>query len=158
MSGIKGRDTKIELVIRRALHSRGLRYRLHTRALPGRPDMAFAGRRAVVLVNGCFWHGHDCPLFRLPGSNGAFWRAKIDANRARDERTLASLQHLGWRTSVVWECALRGQPQSAVTGVADRLEQWLKNGTGNLDLRGGGTPVRPSASRATTDVAQTVAL
>lgn len=136
MSGIGGRNTKIELTVRKALHARGLRYRLHNRNLPGRPDMAFIGAKAAVFMNGCFWHGHDCPLFRLPGSNTEFWRAKIDANRSRDIVTLDALHAMGWRTAVVWECAMRGRPADELSVLLGRLEEWIRDGFGHLDVRG----------------------
>lgn len=136
MSGIRGRDTKIELVVRKALHARGLRYRLHNRMLPGRPDMAFSGAKAVIFMNGCFWHGHDCPFFRLPASNTEFWQAKIEANRVRDVRSLEALHALGWRTAVVWECSIRNRPMEGFVDLLDQLEEWIRKGSGNLDLRG----------------------
>ena len=136
MAGIRGKDTKIELVIRGALHKRGLRYRLHNRKLPGRPDMTFAGRRVAIFINGCFWHGHDCPLFRLPRSNTVIWDKKISSNRARDARSLQALHDLGWRTAVVWECAMRKRPPEDVNILANALEAWIRAGGGNLELRG----------------------
>jgi DNA mismatch endonuclease, patch repair protein len=135
MSGIRGRDTKIELLVRKALHARGLRYKLHNRKLPGRPDVAFIGAKAAVFLNGCFWHAHDCPLFRLPASNTEFWRAKFETNRSRDVASLEALHAMGWRTAVVWECAVRGRPACEFTGLLDRLEEWIRKGSGNLDCR-----------------------
>ena len=82
MAGIRSTNTRPELAIRKALHAAGFRYRLHPRDVPGKPDMAFARYRAAVFVNGCFWHGHDCPLFRLPDTRREFWSAKIERNRA----------------------------------------------------------------------------
>lgn len=108
MSRVRGKDTKPELLIRRALHASGLRYRLHGAQLPGRPDLVFPGRRAVVFVHGCFWHGHHCPLFRLPATRTPFWSAKIGKNRARDAATEAALVAAGWRVLTIWECAIRG--------------------------------------------------
>ena len=136
MSGIRGRNTKIEMMVRKALHARGLRYRLHSRKLPGKPDMAFASAKAAVFMNGCFWHGHNCPLFRLPGTNTEFWRNKIDGNRARDERSLEALEALGWRTAVVWECAMRGRPVQEFTELVSGLESWIRTGSGNIERRG----------------------
>lgn len=135
MSGIRGSNTKIEMLVRSALHARGLRYRLHSRKLPGRPDMAFTGARAAVFMNGCFWHGHDCPLFRLPGTNTEFWRSKIEGNRARDLRSLAALHAQGWRTAVVWECAMRGRPVAEFDDLIEGLHGWLRDGTGNIERR-----------------------
>ncbi len=120
MSRIRGRDTRPELLLRRGLHRRGFRYRLHRRDLPGRPDLIFAGRRAVVFVHGCFWHGHRCPMCKAPATRPEFWDSKIAANRARDLAAIGRLGEAGWRVLVVWECALRGParlPQSEVLDV-----------------------------------------
>lgn len=108
MSRIRGKDTKPEMLLRRGLHAMGLRYRLHVRDLPGRPDLVFPRHRAVILVHGCFWHGHDCPLFRLPATRPEFWAAKIAGNRTRDQRTAGALHAAGWRVLTVWECCLKG--------------------------------------------------
>lgn len=136
MARIRGRDTKPELLVRRALHARGFRYRLHAKELPGRPDMVFPRRRAVILVHGCFWHGHDCPLFRLPGSRREFWEAKITGNRARDGVVLARLRELGWRALLVWECGFRGPGQLGLDVVVDRCESWLCSDEAAGEVRG----------------------
>lgn len=96
MSRIRGRDTKPEMLIRRGLHARGLRYRLQDRSLPGRPDLVFPRHHAVILVHGCFWHGHDCPMFRLPATRREFWSAKIESNRNRDVKAHDALLCLDW--------------------------------------------------------------
>lgn len=108
MRMIKGRDTKPEILIRKALHRAGMRYKLHVASIPGRPDIVFPRYRAIVQVNGCFWHGHDCPLFRLPSTRREFWEAKINGNRVRDQATQAAQQEANWRAFVVWECSLKG--------------------------------------------------
>src|SRR5258707_1082131 len=90
----------------RGVQTEGFRYRLHVRALPGSPDLVFPARRAIIFVHGCFWHGHDCELFKLPASNTAFWEAKISRNQARDQLAIAALIKAGWRILDVWECAL----------------------------------------------------
>ncbi|MGU7783306.1 very short patch repair endonuclease [Burkholderia sp. PU8-34] len=124
MSGIRGRHTKPELVVRRMLHAAGFRYRLHRRDLPGTPDLVLPKHRAVVMVHGCFWHVHEgCRFATIPASNSEFWREKLARNRERDRRQLEALQSLGWRVLVVWECSTR-------TGeLRDRLEpeliRWL---------------------------------
>jgi DNA mismatch endonuclease (patch repair protein) len=125
MSRIRGRDTRPEMLIRRGLHGRGYRYSLHVRNLPGRPDLAFFRHRAVIFVHGCFWHGHDCPMFRLPATRADFWRAKIDTNRARDEAAGAALTESGWRSLIVWECALRGPARLELTTVLDGCVRFL---------------------------------
>src|SRR5688572_11362784 len=97
MAGIRSGNTKPELTIRKALHRLGLRYRLHTKGVPGRPDMVFASRKATVFVHGCFWHGHDCRYFRMPTTRPEFWTAKIRANQKRDMVVSELLAEDGWR-------------------------------------------------------------
>jgi DNA mismatch endonuclease, patch repair protein len=112
MALVRGHDTKPEMRVRRALHAAGLRYRLHAKVLPGRPDLIFPSRRVVVFVHGCFWHRHpdpDCKLARLPKSRLDFWLPKLEGNRARDERVKAELEGLGWRVFEVWECQLNSE-------------------------------------------------
>lgn len=108
MRRVKARDTGPERAVRRLLTAMGLRYRLHREDLPGRPDLALGPRRVALFVHGCFWHGHDCPRgARQPKQNAAYWRAKIDGNRARDARNAAELSAGGWRALTVWECELK---------------------------------------------------
>jgi DNA mismatch endonuclease, patch repair protein len=122
MSRVRGRDTKPELIVRKALHARGYRYRLHDKRLPGRPDIVFPARRKAVLVNGCFWHMHEgCALARMPKSRLDFWRGKLEANRARDVIKLEQLRELGWDVEIVWECQIRDMDV-----VMERLENFLK--------------------------------
>lgn len=111
MSGIRGRDTKPELMIRRHLHALGFRYRLFVRALPGRPDIVLPKWGGVVFVHGCFWHGHlGCSFFRLPKTRSEFWETKIERNAERDNIAIEQLRAAGWRVAVIWECALRKNP------------------------------------------------
>jgi DNA mismatch endonuclease (patch repair protein) len=112
-------------VLRRGLHAMGFRFRLHRKDLPGRPDLVFPRYRAAVLVNGCFWHGHDCPLFKLPETRRDFWAAKIEGNRARDGRNVASLAAAGWRVLVAWECALKGTARLPPNAVISQIASWL---------------------------------
>jgi DNA mismatch endonuclease (patch repair protein) len=108
MRAIKAKDTSPELAVRRLIHSLGYRYRLHDTALPGKPDLVFAGRRKVVFVHGCFWHQHECRLGSVVAkTNAEFWRDKRAGNQARDTRVKARLEELGWSVCVVWECELR---------------------------------------------------
>lgn len=109
MRRVKARDTGPELRLRRLLRDMGHGgYRLHRRDLPGRPDVAFVGRRIALFVHGCFWHGHECERgARAPKANAAYWTAKIGRNRARDAAALAALAAAGWRAEVVWECEMR---------------------------------------------------
>jgi DNA mismatch endonuclease, patch repair protein len=107
MSRVKSRDTTPERTLRRMIHAEGYRYRLHQKTLPGKPDIVFAGRKRVIFVHGCFWHGHECGKGRLPKSNAAFWRAKVKANRARDSRHVKALEGLGWGVLTIWQCELK---------------------------------------------------
>lgn len=113
MSGIRGQNTRPEMIVRRMLHAAGYRYRLHDRSLPGKPDLVFPGRKAVIFVNGCFWHGHDCHLFRWPGTRTDFWRDKISTNVRRDRGTRGQLAEMGWRVGEIWECSLKGRERCA---------------------------------------------
>jgi DNA mismatch endonuclease (patch repair protein) len=124
MSGIRGRNTKPEILIRSLLHRRGFRFRLDARDLPGRPDIVLPRYRAVIFVHGCFWHGHDCHLFKWPQTRPEFWRDKISRNRANDARAQAALLDADWRVATVWECALRGANRD-LDGVLQRLVDWL---------------------------------
>lgn len=134
MSGIRGKDTGPERLVRSLLHRRGFRFRLHANELPGRPDIVFPRFRAVVQVHGCFWHGHNCPLFRLPSTRPEFWKAKITRNRENDERSEQSLADLGWRVAIVWECALRGKSKMPPKALADALTEWLHGNAGTLRI------------------------
>jgi DNA mismatch endonuclease (patch repair protein) len=124
MSGIRGRNTKPEILIRSLLHRRGFRFRLNARDLAGRPDIVLPRYRAVIFVHGCFWHGHDCHLFKWPQTRPEFWRDKIGRNRANDAKAQAALLEAGWRVATVWECALRGANRD-IDGVLQRLIDWL---------------------------------
>lgn len=136
MSAIRGKNTKPEHQIRRALHARGFRFRLHSAGLPGRPDLVLRKYRAVIFVHGCFWHGHNCPLFRLPATRTAFWEAKITGNRARDTRQEAELLADGWRVAKIWECALKGPERIGADAVAGALAAWLPEDGARLEMRG----------------------
>lgn len=127
MAAVRGRDTAPERSIRSALHARGYRFRVDARDLPGRPDLKLTRHGAVVFVHGCFWHGHDCPRFRAPSSNTAFWLAKIEGNRSRDRRVVDELLAAGWRVAVVWECALAAAGRSgAPDPLVDALCRWIE--------------------------------
>jgi len=124
MSGIRGKNTKPEILIRSKLHRQGFRFRLHVRDLPGKPDIVLPRYRAAIFVHGCFWHGHDCPLFKLPSTRRDFWREKIERNQKNDLNAKKLLLDSGWRVGVVWECAIRGADKD-IDGVAQRLGEWL---------------------------------
>lgn len=137
MAAIRDKDTKPEMLLRRALHAKGFRYRLHDRRLPGRPDLVFPKYRAVVFVNGCFWHGHQCDQFRWPKTREEFWRAKIGGNVARDDVNIAALHDVGWRVGIVWECAMKGKGRLGVDAVVDAVARWLSFDGGDLIVQGG---------------------
>ena len=136
MAGIKGVDTKPELLLRKGLHSRGLRFRLHDKRLPGKPDMVFPKYRAVILTNGCFWHKHDCHLFKWPSTHQEFWRDKIVRNCERDELNYRLLAESGWRIAKIWECALKGKLRWSDEDVIDLCESWLKGTELRLEVIG----------------------
>lgn len=133
MAGIRATDTKPEMIVRRALHAAGFRYVLHDRRLSGRPDVVLPRWRAVIFVNGCFWHGHACRYFRLPASRPEFWSAKIEANRSRDAVALAALAASGWRAATVWECALR-ESEAARAATIRHLVKWLRSSQAQLEI------------------------
>ena len=136
MSGIRSRDTRPEMVIRRGLHARGYRYRLHSRRLPGKPDLVFKSRKAVIFVHGCFWHGHPCHLFKWPATRAAWWRAKIEGNRARDASVRDQIADMGWRQLRVWECALKGVNRRSPDVVIEEVAAWLEGDEADSDIRG----------------------
>lgn len=133
MAGIRGKDTKPELALRRALHARGFRYRLHSNGVPGRPDLIFPKFRAAVFVHGCFWHRHaGCRYTTTPAARPEFWQSKFEANVARDCVVREALIQAGWRVVTVWECALRKTDQ--VVAAADLLAAWLPSDGTQLDI------------------------
>lgn len=136
MSGIRGKNTKPELAIRSALHRAGFRFRLHRKDLPGRPDLVFPRYNAVLFVHGCFWHGHECHLFRWPKSREDFWREKIGKNIARDLAQYQALADSGWRVGMIWECALKGKARLPFDEVVDQCSIWLKSGIKTFEVSG----------------------
>lgn len=119
MAAIRGKDTKPEMLVRRAIHAAGFRYRLHRRDLPGSPDIVLTRLRTVVFVHGCFWHHHGCAKSVWPKTRAAFWRAKIEANIARDRRVRVFLRQAGWRVEQIWECELKSG--GSLKALVDRL-------------------------------------
>ncbi len=137
MAGIKGKDTKPEILVRQLLHRNGFRFRLHQKHLPGRPDIVLKRYNAVIFVNGCFWHGHQrCHLFRLPKSRRDFWEDKISANRERDGRKRKALLELGWRVGVIWECAIKGKTALDHTKLMAELLGFIQGDERSFDLTG----------------------
>ncbi|RWQ14820.1 very short patch repair endonuclease [Mesorhizobium sp.] len=138
MAGIRGTNTKPELILRHGLHALGFRFRLHDRKLPGRPDIVLPRYRAVIFAHGCFWHGHDCHLFRMPSTRPEFWEAKIVKNREMDVRAFDALAKLGWRLGTVWECALKGRTRLPLEDVIGECADWLRSDVPSLEIRGSG--------------------
>lgn len=135
MSGIRGRNTRPEILVRSKLHHLGFRFRLHVRDMPGKPDLVFPRYHAVIFVNGCFWHGHNCPFFAAPETHKDFWCDKIASNKANDRKVRNLLLAEGWRVGVVWECALRGARKDS-DEVARRLGTWLRSNGNSVEVRG----------------------
>ncbi len=121
MGRVKGADTKPEMVVRRLVHAMGYRYRLHSRDLPGKPDIVFRRKKKVIFVHGCFWHRHPgCKLARIPKSRLDFWVPKLEGNRERDIRNQGTLRRMGWRVLVIWECEIGDRGE-----LGNRIEEFL---------------------------------
>ncbi len=124
MRRIRGKDTEPEWIVRRLVYALGVRYRLHRKDLPGKPDLAFIGKRKLIFVHGCFWHQHpepSCKIARLPKSRTDYWLPKLERNRSRDQQHLAALQDAGWDVLVIWECEVRDE-----AALAKRIKRFLK--------------------------------
>lgn len=135
MSGIRGRNTKPEILVRNLLHRQGFRFRLHVSNLSGRPDIVLPRYHAVIFVHGCFWHGHDCEYFKWPQTRPEFWREKIERNCSNDLKVRKALKKAGWRVGIVWECALRGAGKD--TGnITRRMCNWLHGDKPSMEIRG----------------------
>ncbi|HGY1050431.1 TPA: very short patch repair endonuclease [Aeromonas salmonicida subsp. pectinolytica] len=130
MSGIRSKNTKPELILRRFLHAKGFRFRLHASSLPGRPDLVLAKYKLCIFVNGCFWHRHpSCKYATMPKSNSDFWQKKFSANVRRDTHAILQLQTQGWRVFIIWECGLRDFDTTSL----EQLTELIKGYTNNLD-------------------------
>lgn len=136
MSRIRGKDTKPEMMLRRGLHAAGLRFRLHVRSLPGRPDLVFPRHKAVIMVHGCFWHGHNCSLFKWPATRPEFWQTKITANQERDQSVLELLLSANWRVLTVWECCLKGRARRPVAEVIEQCARFVRGHETQAELIG----------------------
>lgn len=134
MASIKAKDTMPEMVIRKALHKRGFRYRLHDKGLPGKPDIVLPRYKAIVEINGCFWHGHNCYLFKLPSTRQNFWRSKISRNRERESINHKLLESAGWRVLVIWECAITGKSRIPLDDLVAEISDWILQGKGSEQI------------------------
>jgi DNA mismatch endonuclease (patch repair protein) len=128
MSGIKGKNSLPEMLVRKALFAMGYRFRLHRRDLPGTPDIAMPGRKIAIFVHGCFWHAHQgCKYAKTPSTRTQFWTAKLQGNVARDQRAADKLAEMGWRVLNVWECSTRDA--EAAAGLPEALRSWIDGDT-----------------------------
>ncbi|HCC3245758.1 TPA: DNA mismatch endonuclease Vsr [Legionella pneumophila subsp. pneumophila] len=130
MAGIRNKNTRPEMIIRKELFARGYRYRLHRDELPGTPDLTLPKYNTVIFINGCFWHCHDCHLFKWPQTRKDFWETKILSNKTRDELNRKILLEAGWRILDIWECALKGKTKLEQVQLISEIESWL---AGNSD-------------------------
>ncbi|XZG70281.1 very short patch repair endonuclease [Chitinibacteraceae bacterium HSL-7] len=147
MSGIRSKNTKPEMLIRKALHARGFRFRLHVKDLPGKPDLVFPKYKAVIFIHGCFWHGHNCRYFQLPKTREEFWRAKINANQMRDHCQVTSLKQRGWRVLVIWECATKADATGGkLSTVIDWVGEWLIMGVSSFQINESGIQPLPCST------------
>lgn len=135
MSGIKGKNTKPEILIRSLLHQGGFRFRIHDNNLPGQPDIVLKKYRAVIFIHGCFWHRHECHLFKWPKTRSEFWKNKINRNHEKDIRTLRELEALGWRVCIVWECAVKGANKD-FKKITMQLVSWLNSKKEFMEISG----------------------
>lgn len=129
MSNIRSKNTSPELLIRRALHARGFRFRVHAKNLPGTPDLVLPKFNAVIFIHGCFWHGHDCRHFKIPQTRQAFWIEKIGKNRIRDKQQMDTLRAANWKVLVVWECAVRAMKKQKTPALIDLITCWFQQGS-----------------------------
>ena len=140
MSGIKGKNTKPELLIRKALFEKGFRYNLHgkfrDKKLPGKPDLVFPKYNAVIFIHGCFWHGHNCHLFKWPSTRPKFWKEKINRNGEVDKRNYLGLKREGWWILTIWECALKGKTRLNQDKVIRSVTNWLEYGLRDKVIKG----------------------
>jgi len=150
MSAVRGKNTRVELEVRRRLFAMGFRYRLHANWLPGKPDLVFPKHRAAVFVHGCFWHMHGCHLSQFPATRRAWWQRKLSGNHHHDREMLNALRELSWRTLVVWECSFRRpgiNRSGALDGIARQVSKFLLSRRKSLEIPAG-VRCTPSTKRA----------
>lgn len=135
MASIRGKNTQPERLIRRGLHALGFRFLLHDKRMPGKPDIVLPKYAAVIFVHGCFWHGHDCSLFKWPATRQEFWQPKIERNKHLDAAAEEAILAARWRCAVVWECALRGSRKLGLDAVLRRCADWIQSDEARLELR-----------------------
>ncbi len=136
MQAIRAKNTTPEKRIRKLLYRLGYRFRLHHKKLPSKPDIVLAKYNAVILIHGCFWHGHDCHLFKVPKTRTDFWMQKITNNRLRDQRQVKALEELGYRVMIVWECAIKGRFKISEDTLELALAEWINENKKSSELSG----------------------
>lgn len=136
MSGIRNKDTKPEMIIRKGLHAMGYRYRLHVSSLPGKPDLVLKKHNVVIFIHGCFWHAHDCHLFKWPKTRADWWRAKLMGNVEKDKENRQLLEQDRWRVLTIWECALKGRTRLSTEEVLDKASAWINGTAESAEIRG----------------------
>ena len=136
MSAIRPVDTKPEVRLRKALFARGFRYRKNVKSLPGKPDIVLPKYRAIIQVNGCFWHGHNCHLFKYPSTHQKFWFSKIQATKKRDAHNALKYHELSWRVLTIWECAMKGKTKLPLDQLISLVETWIVVGNDIIDITG----------------------
>lgn len=136
MASIKSKNTSPELLIRRGLHKLGLRYRLHSKTLSGKPDLVFPKHKAVIFINGCFWHGHNCHIFRWPKTRMDFWHGKIKANILRDKKNITCCVRQGWKVLVIWECSIKGKTKRDFNEVIHTTKNWILYDSQSAEIEG----------------------
>lgn len=136
MSGIKGKDTKPELTIRKELFNRGFRFKLHDKELPGKPDLVLPKYDSIIFIHGCFWHRHNCHLFKWPSTRPEFWRSKINRNVEVDNKNYKELKGEGWYILTIWECALKGKTKRSLEDVINKTANWLIYETRDKQIEG----------------------
>lgn len=146
MSGIRSKNTKPEIMIRKSLHHIGFRYRLHDDSLPGKPDIVLRKFKVAIFVNGCFWHMHSCGNFKFPKTQDKFWKEKLTKNKLRDQKVIEQLHEAGWRVFVIWECAVRkiARDPDAPSNFANQVGEWIVHGknSGEVDSDGNIKPLK----------------
>ena len=143
MAGIRGKNTKPEMLVRKGLHRLGFRYCLHYTKLPGKPDIVLPKYKAIILVNGCFWHAHDCHLFKWPTTRQDFWKEKILSNKDRDRRNIASYKDSNWKVLIIWECALKGKTRLQLGSMIELIASWIMFEPCSSENIGGQTKLKP---------------
>ena len=134
MSAVKGKDTKPEVMLRKALFSKGLRYSFHTKSIEGKPDIYLKKYNAVIFFHGCFWHGHNCKAGASPKTRTEFWKSKVESNKDRDSRIINSLKDKGFRVMIVLGCSLKGKGKSRFECVVNKIIEWLISDNGTNEI------------------------